>query len=352
MKFRLTVAILAVLTAGCIRRTEVLQAPVTQGQPADPNAKPGPKARTHASIPAAPTVWDRQIKNAKDAGDGDYELRVLRDKTAAEPDNIPARVELAKAYRERGYPDVALEICRLAASRFPDSAEAQLALATALRDMNRRSEAGAGLEAFLKTHAQAGPEYYSWLGIMRDESGQWEAAEPAHRKALELRPQAAYLHNNLGYNLLMQKKYAEGSTEFREALKLDPHSLVARNNLGLALAHQDAADAAIATWQAGSDAATAHNNMAAVLMEKGNYPAARKELETALSYNRDFQPAVKNLELVSRLDGQPVSLPVKSDQTWWERWKTGFLKLWVGPLDDSNKPAAKIASASTNGDDK
>ena len=339
MRLGCAIAGLAVLTVGCIRHTEV-------GRVGNP-----PQV---SNLPHNVSVWDRQIRNAKDAGDGDYELRVLRDKTAAEPGNITARLELAKAYKVRGYPDVGLEICRLAAARFPESGEVQLALAEALRGMNRRDEAGAGLEAFLKAHAQTGPEYYSWLGILRDESGQWEAAEAAHRRALELRPQTAYLHNNLGYNLLMQKKEPEAAAEFREALKLDPRSLVARNNLGLALAHQDAAAEAIAMWQAGSDAATAHNNMAAVLMEKGNYAAARKELEIALSYNIAFQPAVKNLELVSRLDGQPASLPAKSDQNWWERWKTGFVKLWVGPLDNSNsiKPAAKIASASANGEDK
>jgi len=334
MRLHVAVGILPVLFAGCVRHTEI--------------------SRTMPKTASVPTVWDRQIRNAKDAGDGDYQLRALRDRAAAEAESVPVRLELANAYRERGYPDVALEICRLAASRFPESGEAQLGLAEALRAMNRREEAGAGLEAFLKAHPQAGPEYHSWLGILRDESGQWDAAEAAHRRALELKPDAAYLHNNLGYNLLMQKKDAAAAGEFREALKLDPQSLVARNNLGLALARQDASAEAIAMWQVGSDAASAHNNMGAVLMEKGNYAAARKELELALSYNKAFQPAVKNLELVSRLDGQPVSLPMKAekiDQNWWDRWKTGFMKLWVGPLDNS-KPAAKVATASTNGENQ
>jgi thioredoxin-like negative regulator of GroEL len=90
-------------------------------------------------------VWDRQIRNAVDAGDGDYQLRLLREKLAADPDNIPVRLEMANAYRERGYPDVALEISRLATARFPESGEAQLALVRALRDMNRRTEAIDGL---------------------------------------------------------------------------------------------------------------------------------------------------------------------------------------------------------------
>src|ERR1019366_8891502 len=196
--------------------------------------------------PAPVCLWDRQIHNAIDAGDGDYQLRVLRQKLAADPDNIPIRLEMANAYRDRGYPDVALEICRLAAARFPESGEAQLALVRALRDMNRRAEAIDGLVAFLKAHPRNGPEYFSWLGILRDEAGLWPLGEPAHRKALEAGSSLDYLHNNLGYNLLMQKRYAEAAGEFREALKLNAHSAVARNNLGLALANLDETDQALA----------------------------------------------------------------------------------------------------------
>ena len=190
---------------------------------------------------------------------------------AAEPDNVAVRLELAKAYRERGYPEVALEICRLAVARFPESGEAQLALVRALREMNRRAEAIAGLEDFLKAHPESGAEYYSWLGILRDESGLWPLGEPAHRKAVELAPAVDYLHNNLGYNLLMQKKNDEAAAEFREALQLNPASQMARNNLGMALAHSNATAQAVASWQSASDPATAHNNLAAVWMEKGNY---------------------------------------------------------------------------------
>jgi Flp pilus assembly protein TadD len=322
MTRRLWLAAMAFPMAGCVQHTQVAKSP-----------------------PAPQSVWDRQIHNAIDAGDGDYQLRILREKLAAEPDNIPIRVEMAKAYFDRGYPDVALEVCRLAAARFPESGEAQLALVRALRDMNRRTEAIDGLVEFLKVHRQTGPQYFSWLGILRDESGLWPLGEPAHRKALELAPSLDYLHNNLGYNLLMQKKYAEAAGEFREALKLNARSPVARNNLGLALANLDQTDQAVASWQSASDSATAHNNLAAVLMEKGNYSSARKELETALGYNSAYPAALKNLELVSRLDGHAATLAVKSAGGRWRRWKIAFRKLFVGPLEDSRTDPVKTASA-------
>jgi Flp pilus assembly protein TadD len=297
-----------------------------------------------ALTPAVPpraqqTAFERQIQNAHDAGDGDYQLRMLREKVASSPDDVAARLELANAYRQRGYPDVALEMCRLAAARFPQSGDVQLALVRALRDLNHRPEAIVALESYLQAHPQAQPQYYSWLGILRDESGQSAAGEPAHRKALELAPGEDYLHNNLGYNLLMQKKNAEAAAEFREALRLNPASGTARNNLGMALAGDDSKQA-LASLQSGSDPATAHNNLAAVLIEKGNYAEARKELEVALGYNRVHPAALKNMELVSRLDGNAATLPVKQTDTRWERWKAGFVRLFVGPLEDTRTASA------------
>jgi Flp pilus assembly protein TadD len=320
-------ALLAALTVSCTRQTHLVNQSATQ-------------ART--PVPA-PTVWDRQVRNAVDAGDGDYQLRVLRDKMAAEPDNIQVRVDLAGAYHERGYPDVALEISRLAVDRFPDSGVAQLALVRALRQVGRRAEAIAGLEGFLKSHPGSAAEYFSWLGILRDESGLWPLGEPAHRKALELAPAADYLHNNLGYNLLMQNRNDEAAAEFAAALKLNPGSQMARNNLGLALANSNAAAEALANWQATGGPATAHNNLATVYLERGNYAEARKELDLALSYNRAHSAALKNLELLGRMDGKPATLTARPAEAR-SRWKAAVRKLFVGPLNDSRPEAAQTAS--------
>jgi tetratricopeptide (TPR) repeat protein len=308
-------------------------------------------AGNSASKPAAPpiTVWDRQVRNAVDAGDGDYQLRALREKISAEPDNIAARVELSKAYGERGFHEVALEISRLAVARFPESGDAELSLVRDLRAVNRRPEAIVSLEIFLKANPASEAKFYSWLGILRDESGLWPLGEPAHRKALELAATMDSLHNNLGYNLLMQKKNQEAAAEFEEALKLNPASAIARNNLGMARARAGQPAQALAAWQAASDPATAHNNLAAVWIEKGNYTEARSELQQALGYNKSHSAALKNLELVASLETLPPAAPSKAglnnNETRWERWKIGFRKLFVGPLENSRPEAPKNASA-------
>jgi len=329
MSRKLATASVAVLAAGavaCVHQTRV----------------------SNAAAPAAPTIWQRQVQNAKDAGDGDYQLRTLRARVAADPNNIAVRIELAKAYQERGYAEIALEVCRLAAARFPESGDAEPALMRSLHAVHLRDEAIQSLGAFLEQRPQTSPDFASWLGILHDENGHWSEGEPWHRKALALAPAQESLHNNLGYNLMMQHKNDDAAVEFREALKINPQSQVVRNNLGMALAQQNAGKEAVASFQSAADAATAHNNLAAVWMEKGNYAEARKELDLALKYKPNFVPALKNLELISRLDGKPFTLQAKNSDSSWGRWKRGFKKLFVGPLDDTPKAAPKPAVPGEN----
>jgi tetratricopeptide (TPR) repeat protein len=304
---------------------------------------------TPVKTATAPTIWDRQVRNAVDAGEGDYQLRVLRERVAAEPENIAVRAELAAAYRQRGYPEIALEISRLAVARFPESGEAELSLVRDLRASNRRAEAITSLETYLKAHGNSSADYWSWLGILRDESGLWPSGETAHRKAIELTPAANSLHNNLGYNLLMQKKYEDAAAEFREALKINPADAMASNNLGTALAHANAPAQALAAWQAASDPASAHNNLATVWIEKGNYPEARKELDLALGYNRSHPAALKNLDLLTRLDGQSATVRVADvagpGAKRRSRFAAGLKRLFVGPLDNSKDGSVNTASS-------
>jgi tetratricopeptide (TPR) repeat protein len=295
------------------------------------------QVRTVSGLPPMPTAESsskratamaQQIQNAKDAGEGDYVVQSLRQKMAAEPDNLEVRLELIDYYTRGGSPELALEHCRLAATRFPESAAVQLIMAKLLRGMKMTREAAQGLGAFLTAHPQKSPDFESWLGIMRDELGDWAQGEKAHRAALALDANLDSLHNNLGYNLLMQSRPQEAAHEFHEALKLRPGSEVARNNLGMAMAAtpQDA----VLHWQSVSDPATAHSNMAALLIKQKRYAEARKELDLALGYNKNHAAALNNLRLVSELDGKPAVIPLKPAQTKWGKFRSKVAKIVGG----------------------
>ena len=86
--------------------------------------------------------------------------------------------------------------------------------------------------------------------------------------------------------------------EFRRALELNPKSATTRNNLGVALARRGDLAGALEQFQSAADAATAHNNLAVVLLEAGQYEQSRQELVKALAIRHYFAPALANFKLV------------------------------------------------------
>ena len=299
-----------------------------------------------ASRTAVSRVMARQVQNAVDAGDGDLEARALRQRLAASTSDLEARLALARLYARRGLPDLALEHYRLAAVQFPDSAPVALALAKTLREMAETGTALNAIEEFLAKHPNGSWELLSLRGIIEDERGRFGPAEAAHRAALALDPGRSALHNNLGYNLLLQGKGDAAMAAFRRALELDPRSEIAHNNLGAALALESRPETALALaeWQRSADPAVAHNNLAAVLMEQGRYAEARAELETALGFRRDFPPALANLELVARMDGRPAVVPAASQPVnLWKRAASRFGRAVIGI------PAPRAPSSAASG---
>jgi len=265
-----------------------------------------------APVAGVTATFHRHIANAVDAGEGDLAIAGLRRKLALEPANLAVRLQLIRRYLELGFADLAVEHARLAVEKFPESAEVHIELARSLRALGLRRQAAETLESFFREHPKASAEVPAWLGIIRDELGQWPQGEAAHRAALALEPNKASLLNNLGYNLLRQGRLEEARQVLERALSLNPDSRAARNNLGTVLAAQR--EAALEQFRRTGDPATAHNNLACALIEQGRYAEARKELEIALGYNRNHPAALANLKLVAELDGQPPSVSVRKGQ--------------------------------------
>jgi Flp pilus assembly protein TadD len=284
-----------------------------------------------AAVPAESAVhrvMKRQVTNAVDAGDGDIRLRTLRERLAVNPGDISLRMELASEYRAKGYPDLALEHYRFASQRQPSDA-VQIEIAKTLRSMGLRRAALAEL------HGDSAV-IESWRGILLDEIGEFVGAETHHRAAVAKQPGSDSLHNNLGYNLLLQRRNAEAAAEFRRALEIAPQSPMARNNLALALAADP--NQAAEQWRAGGDAAAAHNNLAALYIQRGDYEGARRELQSALAYNKDHPEAIRNLQLVAELEGGSVQLPGQPPSRW-RRFGAGFRNVVLGI--DPAAPAAQ-----------
>ena len=63
---------------------------------------------------------------------------------------------------------------------------------------------------------------------------------------MQIDPNNAYAHNNLGAALSDQGKLEEAIASYRQALQIDPNLAYAHNNLGVALSDQGKLEEAIA----------------------------------------------------------------------------------------------------------
>lgn len=292
------VTVLALALAGCVQTRE-MRVLRSQANPGRRHVKPAPTA-VQANM-------DREIRNAVDLGDGDLELRRLHAVLLREPNDLQARMQLVHRYTALGHPDLAVEHLRLAAERFPQDAGVTVALIRALRDENAVAAALDIAVNFCNRAPSPPAGVLELKGILQDESGELAAAEQSFRAALLADGTRASAHNNLGYNLMLQGRNREAVPEFREALRIRPRLAVAQNNLAMALLQDWKSDAeaieALLLWEAASGPAAAHNNMAAVLMDQHRYAEARKELDISLGYQKHYEPALRNLQLVAGRDG-------------------------------------------------
>lgn len=330
MRATAIVTLAGLLAAGCAARRA---------------AAPGPAVPPPSGVQY---TMQRQVANAMDAGDGDLTVRLLRARMEAEPDNLSIRLQLAARYEASGFPEVAREHYRLATARFPDEAGPVLELAKSWRRSGDLRQAVKALEQFPQPGRSAPAEVYAWQGILLDELAQYTQAEAAHRKAIALSAPQSYLHNNLGQNLLLQGRAEEAAVEFRRSLELDRQSEIARNNLGIALAADP--QQAVAHWKTQNSPAAAHNNLAAVLIERGRYREARQELARALGYDPQYQPALRNLLIVASLDGEAPSVRAESRPSLGKRFVAALARLAGAPpaQNRAKAPEAEVMASRDN----
>ncbi len=137
------------------------------------------------------------------------------------------------------------------------------------------------------------------VAIQLAKSKQFDQAVPAWRKALELSPDDARAHNNLGVALTENGKIDEAIAEYRKSLELDAGSSQTHNNLGSALAEQGKMAEATALFQHAleldPDNPRAHNNLGGALAESGRLPEAIQHLRRGVEIEPDLADGHNNL---------------------------------------------------------
>ena len=271
-----------------------------------------PQTRAARAAPVSPVrrAMEQQTRGAFDPVSGDRRVQSLNARLRLDPQDVEARLDLARIYESYNMEDLAREQYGRALNLDGDSAPALQGLARLAR-----SSPGSAAETLplVRAYLERTPgdvAALNMMGTLLDATGDLPAAEKAYRQALEQQPLAVYLHNNLGLNLAEQGRLVDAVGELRRSLELNPHSELVRNNLGSVLVRQGDARAALRLFREGGAApAVAHNNLAAILIEQGQFEESRAELMEALQATSFFPPALENFKLLLERDRQRHALP-------------------------------------------
>ncbi len=137
------------------------------------------------------------------------------------------------------------------------------------------------------------------VAVQLAEKKQFDAAVPAWRKALDLTPDDARAHNNLGVALAATGKSDEAIAEYRRSLELDESSSQTNNNLGRALAEtgkmSEAASYLERALALDPENPRAQNNLGGVLAETGRLAEAIEHLRRVIEIEPDYAGGHNNL---------------------------------------------------------
>jgi tetratricopeptide (TPR) repeat protein len=144
-------------------------------------------------------------------------------------------------------------------------------------------------------------DFYRLFDIAWDlaHKGQYEAAAAAWKNALQLSPDDARAHYNLGIALAQSGRFEEAVLHYRQALRANPEFGEVHNNLAVALARAGQLDEAIAHYRKAleynPDVADVQTNFGVALIWKGKPDAAIACFQQALKIDATSAEAHRNL---------------------------------------------------------
>ena len=154
---------------------------------------------------------------------------------------------------------------------------------------------------------------FTWkvLGGVLKQAGRFSEGLIANKKAVELDPEDAEAHYNLGNSLAALKKPTEAEGAFKQAIALKKNDAHAHNNLGVtlqALGRLEEAESSCRQAIAfNPDYAEAHNNLCNLLIAKGAFLSALDSARESVRLNPRLPSALLNMSALHCASGDITS---------------------------------------------
>ena len=166
----------------------------------------------------------------------------------------------------------------------------------------------------LRISPQLDPKIDERIAMLRQQgyhasiSGQLEAAAGFYQQVLELKPDVAQIHRELGLVLKKQGKLEAAIACYQQAIKLEPDYLDVYINLGVSLRKVGRVEEAIASYQKALELNPnnpgIHNNLGNILRDRGCTKEALNHYQQALALKPDYLDALMASGYTYQADGQ------------------------------------------------
>ncbi len=232
-------------------------------------------------------------------------IKLLQDSVAREPERRDLQLALANLYvRDQRY-DEAVKLLQSLLKTDPKSADLLLRLAETER---RKGDVNAAIDTF-RLASQAAPadaRPLLQLGLLMDGTGRRDQAKPIYEQILKIQPDHPIALNNLAFIKAEEgQDLDEALTMAQRARQGLPNSPDVMDTLGWIYLKKNLSDDAIRTFKelvvSSPNSAAYHYHYGMALLQKGDKPSAKKELETAIRFNPSKDDGVKIRQLLASM---------------------------------------------------
>ena len=235
----------------------------------------------------------------------DDAIKLLQDSIARQSERRDFRLALANLYvRDLRYDD-AVNILQSLLKTEPKSADLLLRLAETQR---RKGDVNAAIETFrlASQAAPADPRPLLQLGLLMDGTGRRDQAKPIYEQILKIQPDHPIALNNLAFIKAEEgQDLDEALTMAQRARQGLPNSPDVMDTLGWIYLKKNLSDDAIRTFKqlvtSAPNSASYHYHYGMALLQKGDKPSAKKELETAIRFNPSKDDSAKIRQLLASM---------------------------------------------------
>lgn len=235
-------------------------------------------------------LYVRGVQSAR-AGQRDQAIQFFEKAVAADPELRMAHVMLGDSYRAKGDYERAASHYKAATQldRYAFSNHYNLGLAYQM--LNRLQESATAYLKALELNPRDVKSNMN-LGLVYLALGQLDSAVVFLQRATRLDPGNSQAFSNLGVALDARGSILEAESNYRRALELDSKNLVTQQNLAQNLISQNKGTEAVVIMEQ--------------VVKQSDTPPVRKRYADALAAMKNYDEAIKQLDLALRLDARYI----------------------------------------------